>query len=234
MSAAAQLAARQATEAKRREQLTRAVECLESAHLVSHTSPTGLYLRSRAIDPVWFNVYGSVFAPKILDGRDPVHDGPAMLGTILDLTTLKQEKPRLTGVMSLSLNDDGTPRLGPDGKKFRSISGTMTGFGVPFGAPGPHLLVAEGVETMLSGMILLNIPFGVAVLNAPNMANLCIPEWVRKVTIAADNDEPGWNAARALMRVADGFGLRTEISSWGKEGSGWDANDALLEKSKTA
>jgi hypothetical protein len=101
---------------------------------------------------------------------------------------------------------------------------------VPFGETGPHLVVAEGVESMLAARQLLNIPFGIATLAAPNMRVLAVPEFVRRVTIAADNDTPGLEAAADLKEQLGRLGLPVKIWTWGLNGTGFDAADELMRR----
>jgi hypothetical protein len=134
----------------------------------------------------------------------------------------------VVGLSLLSLYGDGVPRLAEGtGKKFRSVLGQQAGAGVPYGKPGPHLLVAEGLESMLAARQLLKIDFGIATLAAPNMRVLAVPEFVRRVTIAADNDTPGLEAAADLKNELGHLGLPVDIKVWGEPKSGWDAADEL-------
>jgi hypothetical protein len=169
--------------------------------------------------------------PTLCEAVDPVWpSGKAFVGVICDMTTLT-ETPRCVGLTMLSLQGDGTARIGDKtGKKFRSILGASKGFGVPYGVPGRHLLIAEGVESMLAGLYLEHMPFGVATLAAPNMPAVVIPEYVRSVTICADNDTPGMEAAAALGTELGHIGLKVEIKVYGEPNSGFDAADELKRR----
>lgn len=214
------LATAQADAARHLDSLRKAQHSYLNSTDIKPGDPVDVYLKSRAIDISTI--------PGMSTLRTSIEDDEAFLvGVIADLTTLRDDSRKAKGITTLSLNLDGTPRLAPDGKKYRSIVGTQKGFGVPFGVPGPHLVVAEGIETMLSAMLLLKIPFGVAVLSSANMASLAVPSWVERVTIAADADEPGCTAAAGLFAELHGTGVRTNIAGWGEAGSGWDANDEL-------
>lgn len=221
-SAAQVLAARTQEEMRRVDSLTKAKEAVAESHPPLPDGSVHAYLRSRHL-----KVYDHLGCVRQL-GND-------LLGVICDLTTVdphNDAKARATGCSILSLKADGTPKLTADGKKFRSILGTQRGYGVPFGKPGPTLLVAEGIETMIAGMQLLDIGFGVAVLSASNMANLAVPEWVERVVVAADNDAPGVAAAVALWRQLIGLGFVCVTHVWGEDGSGWDAADELNARMK--
>lgn len=222
-------AARQAREARRVEQLTIARDIILKSRGVLEHDPAARYLKARHLD---VPTTGDMFTLRV--GDDPVHKScPALIGVICDLSTIKDGHAQATGMQSLSLMQDGTPRLGPDGKKFRSIMGTQSGFAVPLGKPGPNLVVGEGIESTLAAMKLLDIGFGAAVLSASNMAPLVIPEWVRKIVIAADNDPAGIAAAQALQKSVKGLVL-INYFVWGAAGSGWDAADEWAKKQETS
>jgi len=222
-----QLAAAKANEERRVQSLRRAYECLEVAEKIEVQDCAGRYLASRGITTVWNrNAFGSV-----LVAPDPNSTGPSashcLLGIICDLSTLHNKPVRATGIMTLSLNNDGTPRL-VGGQKFRSIVGTQKGFGIPFGKIGPHMVVAEGLEMAISALEIIGADFCVATLSASNMPSLVIPEWVRRVSIAVDNDEAGANAAHRLeLSLQDLF--RVDIWRW-NDAEGWDANDELMKR----
>ena len=87
-----------------------------------------------------------------------------------------------------------------------------------------QLAVAEGIETALSVMQITKLPT-VAALSAAGMRSLRWPPQVRRLWIAADNDEAGLGAADALLERALGAGLQAHIKipSGGKN----DFNDRL-------
>jgi putative DNA primase/helicase len=64
-----------------------------------------------------------------------------------------------------------------------------------FDAPGPQLVVAEGVEDALSAHILHGIPAWAA-LSAGNMVELILPPRFKEILILADKDEPDANGRR--------------------------------------
>lgn len=224
-----QLDARRRSEQRRAEALRAAQRALQEAQYPAATSPVGLYLQSRglplsATPPNTFDT--------ILETRDPQFPGGvAMLGVICDLTTLAAPPVRSVGMATLSLNHDGTPRL-VGGRKFRSIVGTQKGFGVPYGKIGPHMVVAEGIESAISALELLQADLAVAVLSASNMEFLAVPEWVRELSIAADADDPGAQAARRLADNLRGL-FRVRVRSWVGP-PGFDANDELMRRRDTS
>ena len=75
---------------------------------------------------------------------------------------------------------------------------------------GEQLAVAEGIETALSVIQITNLPT-VAALSAAGMRSLRWPPQVRRLWIAADNDEAGLKAAEVLLGRALRAGLQAHI-----------------------
>jgi putative DNA primase/helicase len=75
---------------------------------------------------------------------------------------------------------------------------------------GEELAVGEGIETALSVRQLTNLP-AVAALSAAGMRSLRWPPQVRRLWIAADNDEAGLTAAEVLLGRALRAGLQAHI-----------------------
>jgi hypothetical protein len=73
-----------------------------------------------------------------------------------------------------------------------------------------QLAVAEGIETALSVVQITNLPT-VAALSAAGMRSLRWPPQVRRLWIAADNDQAGLKAAEALLERALRAGLHMDI-----------------------
>jgi Toprim domain len=94
----------------------------------------------------------------------------------------------------------------------------------PIETIGEQLAVAEGIETALSVMQITKLPT-VAALSAAGMRSLRWPHQVRRLWIAADNDEAGLKAAEVLLERALRAGLqaRIKIPAGGKN----DFNDLL-------
>jgi Toprim domain len=109
----------------------------------------------------------------------------------------------------------------------RKTEGVLSGGGVWIGAPTAEeeVVVAEGLETCLSAMLILNLKCGVAVLG-PNLKNLVLPKVVRRVHIAADNDETGRGASACAAKQWRERGLRVRMSVPDREGE--DFNDVLV------
>jgi phage/plasmid primase-like uncharacterized protein len=88
-----------------------------------------------------------------------------------------------------------------------------------------QLAVSEGIETALSVQQITNLPT-IAALSAAGMRSLRWPPQVRRLWIAADNDEVGRGAAEVLLQRALRAGLQAHIKlpARGKN----DFNDLLM------
>jgi hypothetical protein len=130
----------------------------------------------------------------------------------------------LSAVQRTFLLWDGSDR---DRSENRKTHGPRAGGAVWIDAPSPdeEIVVAEGLETCLSAMLILNCRCGAAVLG-PNLSGLILPTTARRIHIAADNDETGIPAARHAQNVWMGRGLEVRISHPATEG--WDFNNELL------
>ncbi len=219
-----QLAIARDDEARRIEGLRKSQQMLGEASFLDGDDAASLYLKGRGIDTVGCNNFKTIMVAPDFN----LPPGKCLLGVICDLTTLHEKPIRSVGVSMLSLTDTGEAKL-VGGRKFRSIVGTPRGFGVPYGRLGPHMVVAEGIESAISALQLIEgADFAVATLSAANMPHVAIPSWVRSVTIAADNDKPGLDAATAL-RISLRDLMPCDIRGWpGSEG--FDANDELMRR----
>ena len=96
-------------------------------------------------------------------------------------------------------------------------------------AIGADLAVAEGIETALSVQQITGLP-AVSALSAAGMRSFRWPPQVRRLWIAADNDETGLQAAKVLLKRALSAGLDAEIKvlAGGKN----DFNDLLFMETK--
>jgi Toprim domain len=95
----------------------------------------------------------------------------------------------------------------------RRTVGMCQGGAVWFGSPSPttELVVGEGIETVLSAMILWGAKAGAATLGTAGLRSLVLPQAAQRVVIAADNDAPiykdrkklpnGLDAAKAARRL---------------------------------
>ena len=87
----------------------------------------------------------------------------------------------------------------------RQTIGACRGGGVWFGTvtPDSKLVAGEGIETVLSAMVLWGIKAGVATLGTSGLRSLVLPEAARDVVIAADNDAPAYKDRRKLPNGMD-------------------------------
>ena len=90
------------------------------------------------------------------------------------------------------------------------------------------ITIAEGIETALSVMQPTGLPTWAA-LSTSGMKALKLPRKVREVVIAADGDEPGRKAARALAARFVREGRRVRIMQ-APDGKDW--NDILCGKGR--
>ena len=82
------------------------------------------------------------------------------------------------------------------------VAGGLSGCAVQLYKPTDELIIAEGIETALALSISTGLPVW-STVSAHGMAQVIIPDQVRKLTIAADNDENGTG-----QRAADQLALR--------------------------
>lgn len=126
---------------------------------------------------------------------------------------------------SAEVSLDGS--IAPTGKAdHRRTCGVLRGAAVWIGAPKPdeEFVVGEGLETVLSAMLLLDSSCGAAVLG-PNLKSLVLPRSAQRLHIAADNDETGRGAAQCAAKLWRSQGLRVRVSMPDSEGQ--DFNDVL-------
>jgi hypothetical protein len=101
--------------------------------------------------------------------------------------------------------------------------GPCRGGAVRLGVPSDVLLVGEGIETCLSGMLGIGYPAWAA-LSASGLRRLDLPPEVREVIVLADGDEPGEAAARECAWRWSREGRRVRIA---RPPRGFDFNDVL-------
>jgi putative DNA primase/helicase len=91
-----------------------------------------------------------------------------------------------------------------------------------------EMVVGEGIETTASAATILGIPGWAAIACGNMRARMELPDTVRSVTIAVDNDPPGQRAARIAATRWRKEGRRVRLAipdNWGR-----DFNDVLLER----
>ena len=127
------------------------------------------------------------------------------------------------------LSRDGSTKLNIDRPK--KTYGHISGGYIQIGKVNPDkpLIIAEGVETAASAAQITGLP-AISAISASNMPKVTLPlQYARpgsKIIVAADNDDPGRNAAKQLARrLADlGHDVRIAVPE-GRAGCDW--NDAL-------
>lgn len=137
-------------------------------------------------------------------------------------------------MLALIRNKDGVPvsihrtYINEGVKKVMPPTEKMTGASVWLGrATGDELIVGEGIETTLSGMIQFGIKCGYSAISANNMEQLFVPPHIESVTILCDNDHTftGQKASFTLARRLDNEGKRVDIVMARKRGL--DYNDVF-------
>ena len=181
-----------------------------AARLFALTSPVPgtiaeTYLRGRGITAdldypalgflanCYYRVEGSI-EPKPL---------PALIARVTDLNG------RITGVHRTWLRADGGGKA--DVPEPRKALGELHGHGVRFGIPSVVLAAGEGIETMLAlRSVLAHLP-SVAALSAAHLGALRLPEGLKRLYIACDNDRAGLDAGLALATRAISQGIAARL-----------------------
>lgn len=133
------------------------------------------------------------------------------------------ERSRFVALQRTFLDSD-EPRRARDLANPRRMLG-RPGQGAVILAPANDTLgLAEGIETALSAMILLDIPVWAALGNA-RLAHIAIPEIVTRLILLPDNDRGGRISVAKAME-AHAMPGRTIDTVWPPQGFN-DWNDAL-------
>jgi putative DNA primase/helicase len=127
------------------------------------------------------------------------------------------------------LEEDGGAKARILGDKARLFpkGGHVAGGGVWFGVVDPtrEFIVAEGIESLLSALRLLNAPAGCAALSAGGIQRLILPPGARRVRVFADNDPLNQGIAAAVTARARWRAEGREVAVTRAHEPGWDAND---------
>ncbi len=136
------------------------------------------------------------------DPADHVRDSwPALVAAVTDDTGI------ITGAHRTWLDASGRAKA-PISTPRRAM-GLLLGNGVRFGKASDVLAAGEGIETMLSlRCIMPTLPM-VAALSANHLAALLLPNNLRRLYIARDNDTAGRHAAETLAERAHAAGVET-------------------------
>jgi putative DNA primase/helicase len=127
------------------------------------------------------------------------------------------------------LTRGGTRKI--SGEVPRKARGVVKGGFIVLGPIAETAIVGEGIETVLSAMQLSGITCGLSAISAGNMQTIRLPRDVRRVVIAADNDESGagQTAAETAAKAfaADGVEVRIAVPSRRFYENKSDWNDAI-------
>ena len=134
------------------------------------------------------------------DPADHVRDSwPALIAAVTDETGI------MTGAHRTWLDLSGKAKA-PISTPRRAM-GALLGNGVRFERTSDVLVAGEGIETMLSlRCILPSMPM-IAALSANHLAALLLPNGLRRLYIARDNDLAGRHAAETLAERAHAAGV---------------------------
>lgn len=147
---------------------------------------------------------------------------PAMLALVVD----HAGRPAAVHRTFLSHDGAGKAPVEPQRMTFGPVAGGAVRLHEP--VPGAPLVVAEGIETALAAAVLLRAPAWASV-SAGNMADaMRLPEAVRDVILAADNDPPGIAAVKRAAARLRGEGRRVRVSMPDRQG--FDFNDVLRKR----
>lgn len=151
------------------------------------------YLRARGVtapvDDLWSLRFHPACYYREADDDEPQR-WPALLAAITDVDGT------ITAVHRIWLDRDGC-RKAPVGDPRRSL-GPQLGGGVRLGLIGHVVAVGEGIETMLSLRSALPRMPVLAGLSATHLAALELPDCIRRLYVARDNDPEGRRAETRL------------------------------------
>ncbi|RIA46738.1 Toprim domain-containing protein [Hephaestia caeni] len=139
------------------------------------------------------------YRPSVDDDPDVRKAWPAMIAAVTDLDGT------VTGVHRTWLTRDGAAKA-PIAYPRRAM-GHLLGNGVRFGASGPVMLAAEGIETLLSlRQVMPTLP-AIAGLSAAHLAAILFPAGLRRLYVARDDDPAGATAFTTLVQRALPVGI---------------------------
>jgi hypothetical protein len=176
------------------------------------------YLRSRGIT---LPVPPTLRFARYLKHAPTGESFPAMIALVTDA----DDQP--VGIHRTYLAHDGRGKA-PVAQSKLSL-GLISGGAIRLGAPGPAILVGEGIETSMSGTLLdrEHRPAWASV-SAINMPKVALPPTISAVTFLADNDDKGVSlreTQKAKRRwLAAGRDARVAVAPAGR-----DFNDVLMK-----
>jgi hypothetical protein len=134
-------------------------------------------------------------------------------------------------------------QIHPDGRvtkaaleKAKAVLGSYAGGYIPINrgasnkrisdAPADdRLVITEGIEDALTLALAVPECRIIAAVSLSNMANLVLPEQLKLITIAADNDQDNPQAMRGLQRAIDAFKAQGRTVRVARSAKGKDFND---------
>lgn len=176
------------------------------------------YLRNRGIAQLR-DIASLRFHPRcyyVPDEHHATEAWPAMIGAVTDLAG------NTSGAHRTWLSPDGRGKAPVDTP--RRAMGELPGHAVRFGAAHDVMAAGEGIETMLSlRQIMPDMPMA-AGLSAAHLAAIRLPETLRRLYIARDDDAAGDAARDGLVERAQASGIEPIVLSPTLE----DFNDDLV------
>jgi hypothetical protein len=143
---------------------------------------------------------------------------PAMLAKIVNLDG------ELIGLHRTFLRPDGSGKADIEPQK--AMLGRATGGAVRLAPSAETLLIGEGIESALAGMVATGLP-GWASLCTSGLMSLKLPLQVCAVIILADHDRSGAGERAARLAAHRWRSEGRRVSVWMAPSVGTDANDLL-------
>lgn len=171
------------------------------------------YLRNRGLTGPWPATLR--FSPSLT-----YQPGLELPGLVAAITRWPDRN--LCGIHRTFLRLDGLGKAGVS--TARKALGSLKGAAIRLSPAGEHLLIGEGIETVLSAAQATGLPVWSAV-SAGVMAGIVLPDTVQTVTIAADHDPVGIQAAEKAAAEWTIQGRKVSIALPAMPGT--DFNDML-------
>jgi hypothetical protein len=184
---------------------------------ISVDSPAAAYLRARGL--------GAFISHPALRAGRRLHEASDKVWPIL-ATRLWHVDHGYSGYQITFLEHDKPDRARAI-EPGRMTHGVLKGAAVWIGAPDEEIVVAEGLESLLSALLLLNCRCGAAALG-PHLSDIVLPASAQRLHIAADNDDTGRGAAKLAVQVWRKRELSVRVSTPDVEGE--DFNDLLRRR----
>ncbi|HEX8902427.1 DUF7146 domain-containing protein [Vitreimonas sp.] len=182
------------------ERVARARRIWDESRSLGHTIAAA-YLRRRAVPDGLWDSPALRFHPHMTSLDDRIRR-PAFIAGITSA------EGALQGVQATLLTAHGTAKAAIPTP--RRVIGKLMGGVIRLGEVQDELVVGEGVETMLSASEVFDVPAWAA-LSADNLSRMIITAPLRRLIIAADNDDAGLRAAETLRtRMAPTIAVEIE------------------------